>query len=86
MKVDGATIWGEAVPIDFVHNFLSCISLPLYFRNIFTDQDHPGIGVLTNAGVSPLAALVNIKTPLPNRPTPTRTTYLGSGLLVTPAL
>jgi len=75
-------------PIDLAHDSISCTSLPLYLWNLFADRDRPGIGVLTDAGVPPPTArgcAVRSRqlrySPIPNRPTPTRTTYLGSELL-----
>ena len=87
----GSTEWeepqygGEIVPIELVHGPLSCVCLPLYLPNVFTDRDHLGIGVLTDAGVprSPRGRCVirfPQDSPLPNRPIPTHTIYLGMGL------
>jgi len=76
-------------PIDLAHDSISCMSLPLYLRNLFADRDRPGIGVLTDPGVFPIIAREEVRCPLsstlilsPSKPAdPTRTTYLGSELL-----
>ena len=42
-------------PIDLIRDPISCMSLPLYLWNLFADRDRPGIGVLTDPGVFPIA-------------------------------
>ena len=52
--------------IDLVHDFISCMSLPLYLWNLFADRDHPGIGVLIDAG--PLSSISRLSLSKPVDP------------------
>jgi len=49
MRINGMRTSARYAPIDLIRDTISCMSLPLYLRNIFADCDHPGIGTPTDA-------------------------------------
>ena len=54
--------YSRYAPIDLVHDFISCVSL--YLWNLFADRDHPGTGVLIDAGSLSSTSRLSLSTPV----------------------